>query len=232
LCIPCKIVRADESQRENSRRHRAELRGEAPVEELMLCKDCGEEVEPNPRTGKIDCRRLRCLECTEAHERDLKNDWKKNKSVEERAKAGHDCPGKKIVDGLVRPCGEWVVPEKSMKQKFCTTECWARTYTILHPERREYYRNYATRLRERAWRPADWEGWPVWQQAVGIKIIENPNLEPREIGILMDNSRTSFRCPEHWKHVSFERAFTTPGPGATWLSKIRTKIRKELVPEN
>jgi hypothetical protein len=84
------------------------------------------------------------------------------------------------------------------------------------------------KLRKRAWRPADWKDWPVWQKAVGMLIIENTSLEPREIGIHMDDSRTQFRWPEEWKYDSWERNFTKTGPGATWISKIRTKIRDEL----
>jgi len=192
LCIPCKIVREAESQRENSRRHRARQRGDAPVEEVMLCINCGKEVEPNPRTGKIDLRRLRCLKCTEKNERDMKNDWKKNKGAEARAKAGQACPGLKIdederisprdllmlprgtiLQRWMRPCGLWFVPNKTMHQKYCSKECEVLTNRIrssLDPEKRKYYRDYARSLKKRAL-PADLGSKAeTWQKTVPILV--------------------------------------------------------------
>jgi hypothetical protein len=189
LCIPCGVVHSGESKREGTRQYRSRQRGEAPVEEVRRCKDCGEILEPDPETGRVHGSKQYCDNCRKERDLQGKLDWKKNERAEARAEAGHDCPGKKIVDGLEHPCGEWVVPEKSMKQEFCSTECWARTYNILHPERREYYKNYATRLRERAWRPHDWENWDAEQKAVGIIMIENPGIKPRALGILLDQSR-------------------------------------------
>jgi hypothetical protein len=91
-----------------------------------------------------------------------------------------------------------------------------------HAEREQASRK---ELRRTGWRPVGWKKWPLWKRAVGIIIIENPGLEPRDIGVRMDEERPPFRCPESWKQDSWERAFTTPGPGATWLSRLREKLR-------
>lgn len=83
-----------------------------------------------------------------------------------------------------------------------------------------------TRLKARAWRPEDWENWPGIKQAVGIILIENPSIENDELGRRLDESQTPFRCPESWKKDNFERAFTTPGPGAMWIRRVREGLRR------
>ena len=193
LCIPCGVVHRGESKREGTRRHRARQRGDAPVEEERRCKGCGEILEPDPDTGRIDPRRQYCDRCAEERNLDAKIGWKKKKRAEARAKAGHVCPGlkidederisprdllmvprKTILQTWIRPCGLWVVPKKTMHQKYCSKECEVltnRIHSSLDPERRKYYRDYARNLKKRAL-PADLGSKPeTWRKTVPILMV-------------------------------------------------------------
>jgi hypothetical protein len=77
----------------------------------------------------------------------------------------------------------------------------------------------------RAWRPKDWTDWPAAEQAIGSMLIENPGIRAREIGVRFDESRSPIRPPETWGVTSWERALSNPGPGATWFSRLRTRLR-------
>jgi hypothetical protein len=82
-------------------------------------------------------------------------------------------------------------------------------------------------LRKSAWRPKDFGKWPTDQQVIGALIIANPELTPREMGQRLDNSTSPIRPPERWKigNLSWETAFTTPGAGAMFFSRVRRRLR-------
>jgi hypothetical protein len=224
-CIPCKIVREEESKREQTRRRRAEQRGEAPVEEVRPCVACKGELDPNPRTGKIDRRRQRCLECTEAYNLKGRAGWKKKKSAKARQQTVRYCPGLKIDEGeRIRPCGLRFVPNKTMHQKYCSKECEVLTNSIRHtldPQRRKYYRDLATKMRERAWRPDDWD--EVKEQldrTVGFLLLSNRHIKNLEIGALLDEM--GWKCPyeKTWKS-----ALSRPGSAANYITDIRKWVK-------
>ena len=106
-----------------------------------------------------------------------------------------------------------------------TVKDYRRTgYWPLMPKRTlaEHAQREATKrrdLKNKAWRPDGWHSWSADEQAIGIMLIENPDLSGNEIGIRLDESR--LKCP--WGD-GWQRSLTTPGTGANVLSKIRKKI--------
>jgi hypothetical protein len=77
-----------------------------------------------------------------------------------------------------------------------------------------------------AWRPRDFDKWPAAEQAIGSIVIRTPSLRARRIGQRFDDSKSPIRPPESWRTDSWERAFSKPGAGATWFSKLRIRLRK------
>jgi predicted transcriptional regulator len=72
------------------------------------------------------------------------------------------------------------------------------------------------------------KGWDPAKRAVAETIIENPHLDAREIGMIMDSSRTASRPPESWNMDSWERAFTESRAGISWYYRTREDIKPFL----
>jgi hypothetical protein len=71
------------------------------------------------------------------------------------------------------------------------------------------------------WRPQGFVNWPIERQMFGLLLINNPTMKNGELGQLLDDSRLPCPFGDSW-----ERSFTQPGSGATWMAKLRRDAKR------
>jgi hypothetical protein len=235
LCIPCRVVHRGESKREGTRQYRSRQRGDAPVEEVRRCKnfkDCGEILEPDPDTGRVHGSKKYCDNCRKKRDLKGKLDWKKNERAEERAKADQVCQGVKIENEWIRQCGLSFVPQKTLLQKYCTTECEVLTNSILpilDPEVRKRRRDNATKMRQRAWRPHDWGEKPEDWRIIGSMLLSQDQISNEDLGKRLDSARI-VKCPEkygnNWAEALSSDQRKNSKRAIDYIWEIRQWVRK------